>query len=429
MKFSKFGFVLLLSIGVVTMVSCKKDPVANIPETPVIPGQPGPQINLFDPASAAADSILVINGVNFSTTITENIVTINEVPATVVTATSTRLEVKVPSEAGNGKISVKIGNAITSSANEFIYIPTVSTLAGGTHGYLDGEGTIAKFATAFGVTTDAAGNVIVADGGNNRIRKITPGGVVSTIAGDGTPGILNGTALSAQFNYPRGVAVDASGNIYVADAGNNLIRKISPQGIVSTVAGDSTAGFRDGPVASAKFNFPFELVVDPSGNIYVTDGGNHRVRKITSAGEVMTIGEATLGVPEGIAIDASLNLYIADAAGHKIIKMTPAGGTSTLAGTGAPGFVNGPGNIAQFFNPEGIAVDKVGNIYVGDLSNNAIRKITPAGLVSTLAGGARGFSDGAATGSKFYEPSGVTVNALGHIFVADVFNSRIRKVK
>jgi sugar lactone lactonase YvrE len=419
--------IQLLLLGIVCIESCKKNPDTTTP--PVVPEQKNPHIDSFNPGAAAKDSVVVISGSNFSTVAIENTVTINEVPAEVIVAANNRLEVKVPLAPGSGKIVVKVNGHTAGSASDFIYIPTVSTLAGGTHGYLNGPGNIAQFASAFGVAADAAGNIIVADGGNNRIRRIAPDGTVSTVAGDGTAGILNGPAATARFSYPRGVAVDATGNIYVADADNNLIRKITPQGIVSTVAGDSTRGFRDGPAAQAKFDFPFELVVDPSGNIYVTDGGNHRVRKITTAGEVITVGEPTLGVPEGIAMDASLNLYIADAASHKIFKMTPAGVRIVLAGTGEAGFTNGSGTIARFFNPEGIAVDKDGNVYVGDLSNNVIRKITPAGIVSTFAGGTRGFKDGPATESQFFEVSGVAVDASGNIIVADVLNSRIRKIK
>ena len=430
MKHIKHVSIQLLLLAIVCIESCKKNPdVTILTPPPVVPDPTNPHIDLFSPNTAAKDSIVVISGANFSVIATENTVTVNEAPAEVIVAANNRLEIKVPLASGSGKIVVKVNGRIASSANDFIYIPTVTTLAGGSYGYLDGAGNMAKFASAFGVAADVAGNIIVADGANNRIRRIAPDGTVSTVAGDGTPGILNGPAATAQFSYPRGVAVDVSGNIYVADADNNLIRKITPQGIVSTVAGDSTAGFRDGPAAQAKFNFPFELVLDPSGNIYVTDGGNHRIRKITTTGEVMTIGDATFGVPEGIAMDASQNLYIADASSHKIFKMTPTGARSVLAGTGEPGFTNGPGTIAQFFNPEGIVVDKHGNVYVGDLSNNAIRKITPAGVVSTFAGGTRGFKDGPATESKFYEVSGVTVDASGNIIAADVFNSRIRKIK
>jgi sugar lactone lactonase YvrE len=412
---------LLLPSVIVSGVACEKEKN---------PHYVSPVIQSFAPESAAKDSIVIIEGANFSAIVAENNVTINGVATTVLDATPARISVKVPLRAGNGKITVRVGNSTASSATDFTYLYTVTTLAGnGEIGSDDGPDTTAKFFAPFGLTTDADGNIIVADAANNKIRRITPAGIVSTIAGDGTIGTRNGAANMAQFNFPRGVATDKAGNIFVADAGNNLIRKITPAGTVSTIAGDGTDGFADGQGILAKFSFPVDLLVDTAGNIFLTDGNNGRIRKITPQGLVSTLGNVIPGFPEGIEMDGAGNLYIANVATHVIQKMTPQGALETIAGSGIPGLVNGPANLARFLNPEGIAIDADGNLFIGDLSNGVIRKITPAGEVSTFAGSQRGFGNGLASIAKFNEPSGIAIDKSGNIYVADVNNMRIRKIQ
>lgn len=413
------ALAFLLSLAFVFTISCDKGPEM----------QP-PAINSFSPAAAAKDSLVVIEGANFSAVIAQNRVTINDIDATVVAATPMQITIKVPVHAGDGKIKVRVGNNTAVSPEDFQYLFTVSTLAGnGEIGSDDGPDTTARFFGAFGLTTDAAGNIIVADAANNKIRKITPAGLVSTIAGDGSLGSANGAANTAQFNFPRGVATDKDGNIFVADAGNNLVRKITPAGVVSTVAGDGTDGFADGPNLAAKFSFPVDLLVDAGGTIFVTDGNNGRIRKITPQGMVSTVGNQFPGFPEGIEMDKDGNLYIANVATHLIQKMTPQGVLSTVAGTGAPGLTNGPATVARFVNPEGLAIDANGNLYVGDLGNSMVRKITTTGEVSSFAGSVRGFANGLAAMARFNEPSGITVDKSGTIYVADVNNLRIRKIE
>ena len=316
----------------------------------------------------------------------------------------------------------------------------VSTLAGsGTFGYTDGTGTSAKFDYPPGVAVDGAGNVYVADQGNNRIRKITASGVVSTLAGSGTPGNADGTGTSAQFSYPYGVAVDGAGNVYVADQGNNRIRKITASGVVSTLAG-STSGYTDGTGTSAQFNNPYGVAVDGAGNVYVADRYNDRIRKITTSGVVSTLAGSTNGYtdgtgtsaqfynPFGVAVDGAGNVYVADLYNHRIRKITASGVVSTLAGNGTYGYTDGTGTSAKFNRPTGIAVDGAGNVYVADLSNHRIRKITTSGVVSTLAGSTYGYTDGTGTSAKFYYPSGVAVDGAGNVYVADYHNHRIRKI-
>ncbi|MEB3220568.1 MAG: hypothetical protein VKS61_00680 [Candidatus Sericytochromatia bacterium] len=217
-------------------------------------------------------------------------------------------------------------------------------------------------------------------------------GLVSTLAGSGAYGSANGPGAEAQFNIPTSVAVDASGNVYVTEAPptgqSQSIRKISAQGIVSTLAGSDQMGFADGSGVEARFSWPKNLAVDTSGNVYVADYGNHRIRKITPQGVVTTLAgsgqmgfaegpgpEAQFSFPSGVAVDASGNVYVADRDNHRILKVTPQGVVTTLAGSGTPGFTDGPGAKAEFWNPVGVAVDASGKVYVADAVNNRIRVI------------------------------------------------------
>jgi sugar lactone lactonase YvrE len=304
----------------------------------------------------------------------------------------------------------------------------VTTLAGsGFDVYADGVGTSASFNHPTGVAVDGNENVYVADSRNNKIRKISPLGVVSTFAGSG-------------FNYPYGVAVDGSGNVYVANTGNNNICKISPSGIVSTFAGNNTYGFADGVGSVASFKYPISVAVDGIGFVYVADWDNNRIRKVSPSGVVSTLAGngsysfadgvgtvASFSRPEGIAVDGSGNVYLADTYNQRVRKVTTSGVVSTLAGSGTYGFVNGVATAARFTFPRGIALDGNGNLYVVDTA--AIRKISPTGLVSTFAGSdTLGYADGVGSTARFRHPSGVALDGNGNIYVADEGNNRIRKI-
>ena len=319
----------------------------------------------------------------------------------------------------------------------------VTTLAGtGNSGFVNGTGTAASFTSPVGLTMDSSGNVLVADFNNNAIRKVTPAGVVSTFAGTGAYGFVNGTGTAASFHGPNGVTVDSDGNVLVADQNNHAIRKITPAGVVSTFAGTGTKGFVNGTGTAASFFGPTSVAVDSSGNVLVADVNNHAIRKITPAGVVSTFaGTGTPGFvngtgtaasfkyPLGVAVDSSGNVFVADEFNHAIRKITPAGVVSTFAGTGTKGFVNGTGTAASFYSPEGVAVDSGGNVFVADTGNNAIRKITPAGVVSTLAGsGGAGFINGTGTAASFRYPNGLAVDSSGNVFVAENGNNAIRKI-
>ncbi|HET9505291.1 MAG TPA: NHL repeat-containing protein [Hymenobacter sp.] len=319
---------------------------------------------------------------------------------------------------------------------------TVSTLAGaGTNGYTDGAASTAQFSAPEGLAADAQGNVYVADYGNGRIRKITPAGTVSTLAGNGNAGLTDGPGASASFKGPADVALDNQNNIYVADFENNCVRKITPAGVVSTLAGTATAGFVNGSATAARFDRPYGLAVDAQGNVYVADYGNACIRKITPSGVVSTLaGTGALGYadgpgssaqfvgPKALALDAQGNLYVADFAGERIRKVTPAGVVSTLAGTGKFGYTDGPGSSAQFSGVSGLALDAQGNLYVADTGNNCIRKVTPGGVVSTLAGTTKaGGADGPVATAQFNLPSDIAAGSQGVLYVTEL-SERIRKI-
>jgi sugar lactone lactonase YvrE len=295
----------------------------------------------------------------------------------------------------------------------------------------DGPGGAARFFKPGGVAVDSEGNLFIADTNNFIIRKITPTGVVTTIAGSpGTNGSMDGNGTAASFAYPAGIAVDGSGNIFVADSGNFVIRKIAPGGEVTTFAGTAgEVGSEDGTGAGARFMCPGGLALDRAGNLFVAD---YSIRKITPAGVVTTV---TNDVPPenaanaDLAVDGEGNLFVVSEAGEVVTEVTPAGKVSTFAGTEyRSGSADGTGADARFSSPKGVAVDGAGNVFVTD--KNAIRKITPAREVSTFAGAADspGSSDGIGGAARFFAPSGMAADGAGNLWVADTGNNTIRKV-
>lgn len=325
----------------------------------------------------------------------------------------------------------------------------VTTIAGqaDSSGSADGTGSGARFDGPAGLALDRSGNLYVADSNNDTIRKITPSGVVTTVAGRaGTEGTSDGTGSAARFDFPHGLAIDASGNIFIADGINHAIRRMTPSGVVTTFAGDTAVdGTADGRGSAARFYLARDVVIDASGTFYVADQGNQTIRRITSAGDVTTFagrpkqsgatdgaGSAALfNDPWGVGIDLLGNVYVADQRNNAIRKITPQGLVTTL-GTLAvrKGSNDGFGPNARFNSPLGVAVDRLGNVFVADQNNHTIRKITAAGDVSTFAGqaGVSGDIDGAASAARFNYPADVAVDALGNVFVADWLNDSIRKI-
>ncbi len=371
-------------------------------------------------------------------------------------------------------------------------------------GSADGRGDAARFYHPRGVTVDDTGNLFVADTRNHTIRKVTPDGLVTTLAGgpgargsngvanveaprygpDGEPedgpgasGTHDGSGRAARFCQPMRVAVDRADNVFVADTMNNMIRKVTAAGVVTTLAGNPTkwfprAGFAawggplshqppgapgyrtgldywehaadDGTGRTARFFGPAGVAGDRAGNIFVADGGNNRIRKVTAAGVVTTLagGSRSLGsadgpastagfnYPNGVAVDGAGNVFVTDGFNHTIRKVTPKGWVTTVAGrAGSPGTNDGTGNVARFRFPAGIAVDLAGNLFVADCGNATIRKVTPAGVVTTIGGtpGVTGWADGIGTSAQFCGPWGIAVDKAGRLYVTDSGNNRISK--
>ena len=349
---------------------------------------------------------------------------------------------------------VSIEGRLSSSAQTNVY--TVSTFAGSPlagPGTNDGAANAARFNFPEGVAVDKFGNLFIADCNNHTIRKMTSEGIVTTLAGSsGHPGSSDGNGAMARFLYPSGVAVDNSKNIFVANRLNHTIRRLTYQGVVTTIAGlAGKQGSQDGTGANARFNFPSDIAVDRSGNLFVTDEGGKTIRKISPTGVVTTFaglagspgsadgtgGTARFNNPFGIAINTLGNLFVTDNLNDTIRKITPSAVVTTIAGSaGKAGSVDGTGTNALFDQPVGIAVDRTGNVFVGDCTasilnnfDNNIREIAPGNIVTTVAGSTDmiGYSDGTGTNALFHQPFGIAIDTLGNIFIADQQNCTIRK--
>ena len=304
--------------------------------------------------------------------------------------------------------------------------------------------TAASFNIPVGVAVLPDGNIVVADNTNHRIRLVTPAGVITTLAGSGSPAFADGTGTGASFQYPCGVALTSTGVIVVADQNNHRIRLVTyPEGVVTTLAGSGTGTFADGTGPGASFYFPAGVAVIPSsGNIVVADTFNHRIRLVTPAGVVTTLAGSSQSFADGTGPGASFNypaavavipssgvIAMADGNNHRIRLVTQAGVVTTLAGSGGGTFADGTGTGASFNSPNGVAITSTGVLVVADKDNHRIRLVTPLGVVTTLAGsGSASFADGTGTGASFSNPRGVAVTSTGDVVVADTFNNRIRLI-
>ncbi len=392
-----------------------------------------PVVSALAPTHGQAGTEVTLTGSGFSTVPSENVVTLNNMPCTVVAASATELKVAIPARAGSGALQVTV-LAKTAQSPTFTYdlsSVTVSTLAGSELGYLDDVGTTARFNAPTGLAYGAAGTLYVADALNNRIRIVSPAGAVSTFVGSATaPGYVDGDGLSlAQFYNPDGLAFDASGNLFVADFNNNSIRKISPAGFVSTF---STFGFSG----------PSGLAFDKAGNLYVADKGHHQILKVDSRAAVTVFaGSGTPGLadgagtaaqfqfPTGLTFCSDGSLFVADMNNHRIRKITPAGVVTTHAGGIGLPFADGSLTEARFLFPRQLACDGEGKLFVVDTGNERIRMITPSGVVNTLAGTLpAGFADGDGATARFSLPQYIAIATDGSLVVSDGANERIRKI-
>jgi sugar lactone lactonase YvrE len=452
--------ILLVSFTIfLAATSCKKSPSAantapTLTTTDVILDVTSTSAQSGGTITSIGSAYITANGVCYSSTNQTPTTTDATVIAPVISISysftcnlsgltpSTTYYLRAYASSPNGTAYGSVVKFTTSSTLSSV-TGNITTFAGNaTPGYLDGTGVGAQFNNPNGVAVDAQGNIYVSDTFNNRIRKITANGTVTTIAGNGVAGYTDasGVAANAEFYGPQGLTVDAQGNIFVADFGNNVIRKITPAGVISTVAGNTIAGYVDGVATTvAEFFNPAAVAVDAQGNLYVADYNNNMIRKVTSAGVVSTVAgtrtpgylnatvNTTTGVnaafrnPAGIVVDATGNIFVADIGNSAIREITPAAVVTTVAG--------GTVQSALLGYPAGIAIDATGNLFITDESGRII-ELTAAKVLYVLAGASNvaGFADGAGTAAQFNAPQGICVDASGNIYVADYNNNRIRKV-
>jgi sugar lactone lactonase YvrE len=331
----------------------------------------------------------------------------------------------------------------------------IATIAGNGSAAFAGDGgpaTAAALNHPWGLAIDSAGAIYISDSDNGRIRRVSPSGIISTVAGDGVPGASGdgGSALNASLSDVAGVALDAAGNLYFGDASNRRVRKVTTAGIISTVAGTGVQGFSGdgGPATNATLNRPTFVVVDSAGKLYITDSSNQRIRRVDLNGTITTIAgnglagfsgdgglatDASLMFPLGMAMDRIGNLYVADANNHRIRRINLSGVITTVAGNGVEGFSGdlGPATSASLNYPEDVAIDGSGNLFIADSGNNRIRKVDPSGVISTIAGTIlNGFSGdgGPSVEAVLNFPWGLAADPSGGVYIADRMNNRIRKI-
>ncbi len=373
--------IRFIAIFLFFVYGCKKD---TTPGNTIIPPVQNPTISSIRPTSGTYNTLDTIIGTNFSS---KDSVSINGVSAQVVTVSQDTLIVKIPKSAGSGTIKIT-SNGTTTVGPDFQYLFTA---------------------------------------------------IVSTFAGNGVGGYIDGSASSAEFMYPTSIAFDAHGNLYVADTQGNRIRKITPDGTVSTVAGDGFRGWIDGTVSGAEFNQPYGIICDTAGNIYVGDTDNGYVRQITTNGNVNTLSANGLGfvtqpavpvqftAPLGLAIDKNSVLYVADA--NMIKTISALGVVDTIAGTVNQGYIDGAAASSEFKAPAGLTFDGQGDLFIADTYNSVIRKYTSNGSVSTFAGNSTGgFLDSTALNAKFLQPQALVADSAGNVYVGDYANARVRKI-
>ena len=420
---------MLFLLGAMTFfMACKKSDDSPKIEEPIA----NPTLSSISPSNGSKTTPVTFNGSDFGSDASEVTVFFNDVEAVVQSVADDKIVALVPARAFTGAVKVVI-DGTTLNGPLFTYTISevlVTTLAG------NGTGSFDMISGPWGLDLDVEGNIYVTEFFNFKIKKITPTGEVTLFAGNGE---------NDPFTSPSDIALDAQGNAYVADFGGHKIRKITPSGVVSLFAG-STPGFNNANGASAMFDSPEGVAVDMQGNVYVADSGNHKIRKITPSGDVTTLAGATLtgsaggftngaaltvaefDGPVGVVLDAQGNMYVADGGNKRIRKITPSGNVTTFAGDTTGFFSNGTGDPVFSF-PNDLALDIDGNVYVADTNNHSIRKITPNGEVSTLAGstdGTEGDMEGAGVNARFNLPLGIAVDVERNIYVSDAGNNKIR---
>lgn len=399
-------------------------------------------ITSANPLSGPFNTVVVIKGENFENESSLNQVQINGKTLPVLSSSVSEITVSIPVGTGSGKIEVKTQYARAEGPIfEYVLVPVVSTMAGnGFPGFADGAGDDAQFNNPDGLAVDTEDNVYICDRGNNRIRKMDLDGNVATWAGSGVQGINDGSLQNASFFLPSGIVRGDVGEFFVTDSGSGTIRKITTNDQVITLAGDGVPGFTDGIGSTARFGSPRGIVVDGDGNLWVADYGNSVIRRVSPAGEVTTIaGDGTPGFANGIGLTAEFNfpiglqfdnsgmLLVADYLNNRIRSMSLAGEVGTYAGDNAD-YVDGPLQESRYNGPTAMALDLSGDLILADALNYRIRRIKE-GVVTTIAGdGDEGLKDGIGIDAKFGLINSIVVNSKGEIIISDGSNHVIRKI-
>jgi hypothetical protein len=403
-----------------------------------------PVITSFSPAIPTPGGNLIVRGAYLDKIAGRNTFWFGSIAASTwsVGADRTQATVSIPANAYSAPLVLQQPNGVAQTVSPYLFLHgTVGTFVGDSYtNWNDGVGNLAEFNFPIGINL-FGGFLYLADANNSRIRKINLAGAATTLAGNSTAATLDGLGSAAEFNGPYGMALDpfGSGMLYAAENGGACIRRISPNGQVTTIAGNGAATDADGPLLSASFNGPRWVAFDATGSMYVTDAsggsGFGSLRKIASPSfsTVTTLVPNSLGVlnyPHGLAIDAAGTLYVGDTRNHVIRRVTPAGAVSTYAGTvGTSGAADGATTSATFNEPRGIALDQTtGNLYVADTMNHRIRLITPAGGVSTVAGTGPGYQNGPLLSAQFNQPRAIALDGQGNMYVTDSINNMIRTV-
>jgi len=392
----------------------------------------------FFPQSEGTGYPVTLAGFVFSTNPSDNVVKFNGTTATVTAATATTLTVAVPSGASEGAISVTVNGQTSTTLTSFTPAPigVVTTLAGNANaGSASGQGEAASFSQPQGLTTDDTGNIYVADYGNNLIRKITPGGMVSTLAGNGSAPDMDGTLTTAQFYGPTSLVFGLNGALFVTDINGNRVREISGGNVTTPLTANASYSI---------YFYPTGISADAAGDLFFANQDFFNVGEISAGGVGSIFAGSTDDVPSGVtlqyqttfysptgtAVDPAGNVYVADMGNHRIVKITAAGVITTLAGGNNTISGDGPGSVAGFNQPSALALDAKGDLFVVDGPNSNIRMITPAGIVTTIAGNASnaGSVDGTGISAGFKTPSGIAIDKNGVIYVSDAGANNIRKI-
>lgn len=418
-KLRHFCATIVISSVLLIIQSCKKGSKEPSRDNPITTTPATLTITSVSVQTGMYDADVMIVGKKFGATADDNKLFFNGKAATIRLVKKDTLYTNVPLAAGTGKITLMV-NGVTADGPVFTYVPSkvITTISGGiASGHLDGQGTAASFLLPKGITIDAAGNLYIADTENHLIRKMTPAGLVSTLAGSGIEGNANGNGKEASFIKPTGICIDKAGNVYVSDPYANVIKKITPEGQVTTFAGNSRSESVDGTGTSASLAGPLGLAIDQSGNIFVGEQGSGKIRKITPAGVVSTWAKMQQD-PDYIAIDKAGNIYATDIG--DIYKINTQGAvTIFLRGSSGPTV-----NFRFIF---GLATDANDNLLIADTIESLMKMASPAGVLTIIAGGGKPpYFDGPALKAQIYEITGIVTDKTGDIYFLD--GNRVRKI-